>query len=160
MKKSQDVFEYPIVLRKHLNYMSFSIPDLGIFATLDLPPNNKFTPQYFLKMATEIAKLWLKASLHLKEKKWTPLPSDIRHSIKKAERRALSPLQFAKLTGVSEQTIRRDIDRGLIKAKRTSGGYRKIPETQVPMYLQFLDSGKKRARVKRYELKKFLNKTQ
>jgi len=43
--------------------------------------------------------------------------------------------------GVSEQTIRRDIERGILRAKKTTGGHRKIPEAQLPLYLGFLKGG-------------------
>lgn len=144
MKKHISVFEYPIVVRQHLSYMTFSMPDLGLFETLELPKNNKLGKDYLIAAATRISRLWLKASEHTSKKKWVPPASDIKSSLRKAKK-DLTPLQFSKHAGVSEQTIRRDIERGIIRAKRTGGGHRKIPESQILLYADFLKSGNKRS---------------
>jgi excisionase family DNA binding protein len=145
MKKPSSVLEYPIVVRKHLNYITISMPDLGLFETLELPEKN-LNKDYVTLLAARISSLWIKATKHVNEKKWVPEASDIKSSVRKATKKDLTPLQFAKQAGVSEQTIRRDIERGIIKAKRTGGGHRKIPESQIPLYLQFLKSGNKRSK--------------
>jgi excisionase family DNA binding protein len=157
MKKPKSVLEYPIVVRQHMNYMTFSMPDLGLFETLELPKNNKLSKEYLINAATRMSRLWLKATEHINKKKWVPEASDIKSSVRKSTKRDLTPLQFAKHAGVSEQTIRRDIERGIIKAKRTGGGHRKIPESQLHLYLQFLKSGNKRSKEDRKVMQKLLD---
>ncbi len=124
--------------------MTISMPDLGFFEILELPPNNKINKDYVTQLATRISRLWIKATKHVEEKKWIPDASDIKSSIKKAKAKGLSPLEFAAQVGVSKQTIRRDIERGIIRARRTRGGHRKIPEAQIPLYLEFMKTGNKR----------------
>jgi excisionase family DNA binding protein len=157
MKKPKSVLEYPIVVRQHLNYMTFSMPDLGLFETLDLPKNNKLNREYVVSAATRMTRLWVKATEHINKKKWVPVASDIKSSVKKSAKKDLTPLQFANQVGISEQTIRRDIERGIIKAKRTGGGHRRIPEAQLPLYLQFLKSGNKRSKEDRKVMQKLLD---
>lgn len=98
MKKPKSVLEYPIVTKKHLNYMTVSMPDLGLFEILELPGGNKINKDYVTQLVTRIARL----------------------------------------VGISQDTLRRDIDRGILRAKKTNGGHRQIPEAQVPVYLDFL----------------------
>lgn len=159
MKKPKSVLEYPIVVRQHMSYMTFSMPDLGLFETLELPKNNKLNKEYVISAATRMSRLWLKAMDHINKKKWVPEASDIKSSIRKSAKKDLTPLQFAKHASVSEQTIRRDIERGIIRAKRTGGGHRKIPESQIHLYLQFLKSGNKRSKDDLKVMQKLLDKT-
>jgi excisionase family DNA binding protein len=50
--------------------------------------------------------------------------------------KALSPKQVAQVIGVSEATLKRWCDRGLIDTQRTSGGHRRITEASVLDYLK------------------------
>lgn len=72
MKKPKSVLEYPIVVRQHLSSMTFSMPDLGLFETLELPKNNKLSKEFIISAATRMSRLWLKATDHIHKKKWVP----------------------------------------------------------------------------------------
>ena len=59
MKKPSSVLEYPIVVRKHLNYITISMPDLGLFETLELPKKN-LNKDYVTLLAARISSIWIK----------------------------------------------------------------------------------------------------
>ena len=150
MKKPSHVLEYPLVVRKVLENMTVSVPDLGIWATLPTPPKVKtekgyvtqFNDEYALLLGREILRTYKKATLHMHEKKWVPDASDIRAVVKKAEKDLTVP-KFTKLINqvvtVSEDTVRRDLEKGIIKGLKTSGGHRRIPGSEVGAYLAYLE---------------------
>lgn len=150
MKKPSHILEYPLVVRKVLENMTVSIPDLGIWTTLPTPPKIKteksyvtqFNDEYALLLGREILRTYKKATLHMHEKKWVPDASDIRAVVKKSEKDLTVP-KFTKLINqvvtVSEDTVRRDLEKGVIKGLKTSGGHRRIPGSEVGAYLAYLE---------------------
>lgn len=161
MKKPNSVLDYPLVLRKHLNYMTISIPDLGITLVEELPADKKLTKDYVTQISKRMAEAWIKAQRIIVDKsqhrKHLPAASDIRGSVKKKEK-DLSPSDFSELVGVSKRTIIRDCEKKLIRARRTSGGHYRIPLTQVSLYQDYLKHHKKHA--KDHWLKKAMDKLQ
>ena len=149
MKKPTSILEYPVVLRKHLNFMTISIPDLGITLVEELPKDKKLNKNYVTQIAQKIGAAWVKGQRVLMDKsqhrKYIPEASDIRSSVKKPEK-DLSPAQFAKLVGVSKETIIRDCKKQLIRARRTSGGHFRIPLAQVGLYQEYLKEHTKHAK--------------
>lgn len=149
MKKPSSVLEYPLVIRKVLESMTISAPDLSLWHTIALPPkklqNNHyvtvFSDEYALLLGRAMIDLWKKTNIHIKEKKWAPAASDIKNSVRKSQK-ALSVPKFCALVNdvikVSEDTIRRDIDKKKIKAYKTSGGHRRIPASELGVYLELL----------------------
>ena len=161
MKQPTSVLEYPVVLRKHLTFMTISIPDLGITLVEELPPQKKLNKDYVTKIGIKIAEAWVKAQKIMKDKsqakKYLPEASDIRGSLKKPEK-ALSPARFAELVGVSKRTIIRDCQKRIIRARQTTGGHFKIPVAQVGLYQEYLKQHKKHA--KDHWLKKAMERLQ
>lgn len=161
MKRPASVLEYPVVLRKHLNFMTISIPDLGVTLIEELPPSKKLNRDYVTRIAMKITEAWLKAQKIIKDKsehrKYLPTASDIRTSIKKPEK-DLTPARFAELVGVSKETIIRDCAKKLIRAKRTSGGHYRIPIAQVGLYQEYLKQHRKHS--KDHWLKTAMNRLQ
>ncbi len=153
MKKPSSVLEYPIVLRKVLEYMTISSPDLSIFKSLPLPEkklaNNryvtKFSNEYALSLGLALIEIWKECDSHIQTKKWAPAASDIKSSVKKSEK-ALTVPAFKKLVEltvqVSEDTIRRDVDDKRIKSYKTRGGHRRIPTSELGPYLELLKDKK------------------
>lgn len=151
MKKPSHVLEYPLVVRKVLENMTISLPDLSIWTTLALPPKVKtengyvtqFNDEYALKLGREILRTYTKATKHMYEKKWVPSASDIKSVVTKQDKPLTVPA-FAKLISqvvpVSKDTIRRDIDRDIIKCAKTSGGHRRIPGSEIGRYLNYLQT--------------------
>lgn len=149
MKEPRSVLDYPVVLRKHLNFMTISIPDLGITLVTELPADRKLNKDYVTKISGKIAEAWVKAQRVMVDKsqhrKYLPPASDIRNSVKKPEK-ALSPARFAAMVGVSKETIIRDCKKRLIKCRRTSGGHFRIPLVQVSLYQDYLKQHKRHAK--------------
>ena len=76
------ILDYPIVIKKYQGYLVISVPDLGVTHIEDLPPKNRLTKPYVFKLATALAKVWLKSAAILKKKsmiqKEPPVCSSIR----------------------------------------------------------------------------------
>ena len=51
-------------------------------------------------------------------------------------RRLFSPKEIAQALGVSQASIKRWVDKGIIKAEKTSGGHRKISLSALQEYLK------------------------
>lgn len=149
-KKPRSILEYPVVVRKVLEDMVISIPDLGFWIQLPLPPkkinlsSNNHAPQddlneeYLLALARGIKSAWIKGHKHILEKKWAPDASTFKQSIQKAERDLTVPQFLKRLKphlDISENTVRREIKRGAIKCKQTKGGHNRIPLAELEIYL-------------------------
>jgi excisionase family DNA binding protein len=151
MKKRPSPFHYPVVLRQHMSFLTISVPDLGISLIEELPENQILNKDYISKIGLKVAEAWLKAQKIIQDKhsvkKYLPTASMTKDSIQKAEK-DLTPTQFASLVGISARTITRDCGKGLIRAKRTSGGHYKIPIAQVSIYKEYLKRHKKHANEK------------
>lgn len=149
MKKPKSVLEYPLVLRKVLDSISVSAPDLSIWSSLPLPPVVKkdnryvteFSDEYALRLGRAMIATWRKVDRHIQEKKWAPEASDIRSSVTKSQK-ALTLPAFVKLVNehveISEDSVRRDIDSGRLRAFKTSGGHRRISISELAGYLESL----------------------
>lgn len=169
MKKPSHVLEYPLVVRKVQNSLTVSVPDLSIWGTLELPPKVKtekgyvtqFNDEYALKLGREILRTYSRATRHMSEKKWVPNASDIKAVVTKQDKPLTVPA-FTKLIGqvvpVSQDTVRRDIERGIIKCSKTSGGHRRIPGSEVGRYLAYLEG--KTARKPGKEITQVMNRVE
>jgi excisionase family DNA binding protein len=153
MKKPSSILEYPIVIRKVLNFLTISSPDLSIFKSIPLPEkrisNNRyvtqFNDQYALSLGRAVIEIWKDVDRHIQTKKWAPAASHIKHTVTKSQK-ALSVPAFKKLVAmtvdVSEDTIRRDVDDKRIKSYKTRGGHRRIPASELGPYLELLKDKK------------------
>lgn len=149
-KKPRSILEYPVVVRKVLEDMVISIPDLGFWIQLPLPPKkinsnaNTTVPQddlneeYLLTLARGIKSAWIKGHKHILEKKWAPDASTFKQSVQKSEKDLTVPQFLKRLKphlDISENTLRREIRRGAIKSKQTKGGHNRIPSSELEIYL-------------------------
>jgi excisionase family DNA binding protein len=150
MKKPSHVLEYPLVVRKVQDSLTVSVPDLSIWGTLELPPKVKtqngyvtqFNDEYALKVGREVLRTYVRATKHMNEKKWVPGASDIKAVVTKQDKPLTLPAFrniVAQAVPVSLNTIRRDVDRGVIKCAKTSGRHRRIPGSEVGRYLAYLE---------------------
>lgn len=141
MKNPTSALEYPVVIKRSLNYLTVSVPDLGISLTEELPKANKLDRLYAEKIGKKVIAAWIKAQDVMKRKTGAhkPLPdaSLIKDSVKVAEK-PLTPTKFAKYVGVSFRTIIRDCEKGLIACERTRGGHYKIPHSEIALYKEYL----------------------
>lgn len=150
MTKPKSVLEYPVVVAKVLDSITVSVPDIGHFEPAIPSPkkvlrNNRyvtdFDDEYALLIGKAVLKAWRAADTHIQEKRWVPDASRIKDILKVAEK-DLSITEFTKEVQkskrISQSTIRRDIDRGIIKASKTSGGHRRIPASEIQRYVSYL----------------------
>ena len=119
MKKPSSVLEYPIVVRKVLEFLTISSPDLSIFKSIPLPPKKKinnryvtsFSDEYALRLGKAIIDIWKDVDGHIQTKKWVPEASDIKHTVKKSEK-ALSLSEFTKLVNAHANVLKPLVDTG------------------------------------------------
>jgi hypothetical protein len=141
MRKPNSPFQYPVVLRQHLNFMTISVPDLGISLIEEMPEQKRLNKDYVTRIGLKVAEAWLKAQKIINEKsgakKFLPYPSMTKESIRAPEK-DLSPQKMAQLVGVSKCTVIRDCKKGIIRSRRTSGGHFKIPVAQLGLYQAYL----------------------
>lgn len=154
MKTLTHPLEYPIVIRKVLEDLMISIPDLSIFKSIPLPEkrisNNRyvtqFSDEYATRLGRAIIEIWKEVDGHIQTKKWAPPASSIKHTVTKSGK-ALSVPAFKKLVAmtvdVSQDTIRRDVDDKRIKSYKTRGGHRRIPASELGPYLELLKDKKR-----------------
>lgn len=145
MENKVTTFDYPIILKHVHGFLTFSIPDLGISEKIPIDRN--------FYQATQIEKhkeqIWQilvnvlqESEKHIIYKKWIPDASQIKASIRKPEKDYSLP-EFRKILSqhitVSENTLRRAIEKGLIICLKTEGGHRRIPESEIDRYLKSVE---------------------
>jgi excisionase family DNA binding protein len=159
MKKiKQTSLEYPVVLRKVLNEIVISVPDLGFWKSIRLEEKSdelNSTPQsaktaridsdiilsedMLMAVAECLKQTWIYVDDHLNKKKWIPEPSTFRETVKKSDIKDFTLPEFtealSKYMSISENTVRREIKRGTIQCYQTEGGHRRIPYQELELYL-------------------------
>ena len=146
--------EYPVVLRKVLNEIVISVPDLGYWKSIRLEqpedglnsaktanPANDFqlTEDVLRGVLEGLKHTWVYIDDHINQKKWVPEPSTFRQTVQKSEVKDFTlpefTLELAKYMSISENTVRREIKRGTIQCYQTEGGHRRIPFQEMELYL-------------------------
>jgi excisionase family DNA binding protein len=149
MKNPHSALYYPVVIKRSLDYITISVPDLGIALVENIPNSNKLDIDYITRIGKKVAEAWVKSQEIMKKKEahQSPLPeaSLVKESLKMAEK-PLTPTKFAKYVGVSFMTVIRDCKKGLIQSERTSGGHYKIPHSEIAIYKEYLKKHIKFAR--------------
>jgi excisionase family DNA binding protein len=145
MKKQPTHFDYPITIKKHLDFFVFSVPDLGITIVEDLPPGGRFTPVYLLKLAKTLGRTWIKIGQRLQQfneaEKKPPRPSRQRTVLDERVRTLMTATELANRLGVSRMSVHRLCEKGLLEYEETSGGHRRFSELQLKKYLACISSG-------------------
>ncbi len=140
MPKRHLALEYPVIIKQHLGFIVFSVPDLGINLVENLPVGGKLSREYVVSLAASLGKTWIKSSDRLRAfreaGKSPPEPSSIKATLSERQDLGFTPPQAAKLLGVSVNTVRRMVDRGTLKAEVTDGGHRKISESEIRKWLE------------------------
>ena len=138
--------DYPVVLKRVLNDVVISIPDLGHWTSLKLEIENsaisattEISDEWFEKLKEKIKQSWVYIENHKNSKKWVPDPSTFRQSLQKPENEDFTLPEFVKalspFMNISENTVRREIKRGQIKCYVTEGGHRRIPFSELEFYV-------------------------
>ena len=137
-------FDYPIVFKHIHGYLTISIPDLGISEKIKFSKKH-FNSAVFNENKIEILVAFLEVlklgENHLKTKKWIPEPSQIKSQLKKAEKDYSLPefrVALSPYLNLSENTLRREIQRGRLICYTTEGGHRRIPHSELGRYIQDL----------------------
>lgn len=155
MKKiTKETLRFPIVLKMVVDDLIVSVPDLGFFKNLPLKLEKTsgdssksatviVSNEFKIALAEEILDLWSKTETHRQEKKWQPSPSSFKQSLNPAEEDYSLPDFVRKLNqyiSISENTVRREIKRGVIRCYQTEGGHRRIPSSEIAVYLKKIES--------------------
>lgn len=154
-KQNSKNFDYPIVVRRVVNDLVFSIPDLGYFKHMNLKPfksaesantSNSATtsfvdlnPEFQKEFMKQMESAWAYVGNHMATKKWLPNPSTFKQSVQKGEEDYSLPEFVEKLKEfmtISENTVRREIKRGKIQCYQTEGGHRRIPFSELKRYVE------------------------
>lgn len=162
MKKlNMNSLDYPVVLRRVLNDLVVSVPDLGYWKSVPLLEQNNnensaisakneqmedlaeskilLTSEIIQQFSDAIKQAWVYIDDHKQNKLWVPEPSTFRKSIEKPDQQDFTLPEFTKRLSehmsISENTVRREIKRGVIKCYQTEGGHRRIPYQELELYL-------------------------
>lgn len=148
MKNPSSALYYPVVIKRSMDYITISVPDLGIALVENIPDSNRLDKDYVTRIGKKVAEAWVKSQEIMRKKgshkNHLPEASLVRDSLKIAEK-PLTPTKFSKYVGVSFMTIIRDCKKGIIKSERTSGGHYKIPHSELSIYREYLKNHIKHA---------------
>ena len=142
MENKLTSFDYPIVLKHVHGFLTFSVPDLGISEKFPIAKDFYQSSQiekHKEKIWQMLVNVLQESEKHIDQKKWVPDASQIKTSLKKPEKDYSLP-EFKKILSqhitVSENTLRRAIEKGQIICLKTEGGHRRIPESEIDRYLK------------------------
>ncbi len=155
MKKPIEPLKYIVGLRQTQDYLQVFSPDIGAGIGIKLPkknsPNGTFSKDISdsdkKALGEAVLKVFDMIEEHLKTKSWKPPRTSFKEFLKVLPERELSVTEFTqiinKFTKVSADTVRRDVDKGIILATKTTGGksgrgHRKIPYSEVVRYIKYL----------------------
>ena len=68
MKKSLSPFDYPIVIRQNLGFITISVPDLNIIMTEEIPVTKKLEKNFLIRIAKSVGLAWVKVSHQIYQK--------------------------------------------------------------------------------------------
>lgn len=138
MKHSHAPFEYPVVIKQTLDFIVVSVPDLGITMTEELPPAGRINKDYVTKIATTLAKTWIRVNKLMIDRSIANIelnsPSKIRQTLGVKTDKEISAPRVAKILGVHPDTVRRMADRGELPCFYTPGGHRRFLEGHIESF--------------------------
>lgn len=144
MSRSFSPFDYPIVIKQAMGFITISVPDLGITVVESLPPGGRMDPKFLLKIANHIGRSWIKANEEIQRMKGhrpLPRPSSTKGILNPDPDPGLSTPHAAKVLGVHENTVRNLVEAKIMKCKKTAGGHRRFAEGEVLRVKALMDSG-------------------
>ncbi len=137
MKKHISPFDYPIVIRQNMGFITISVPDLNIIMAEEIPVTKKLEKNFLMKIAKTVGLAWVKVShqIHRKQAR-RRLPSKTKAIL--SPRYSNKPLKIAAaalVLGVSENTLRRMVARKQISCVKTAKGHRRFTESSLNKWL-------------------------
>lgn len=134
-KNNHDPRSYPVTVKMHQGFITFSLTDFHHFSVIDAPPKGQPSKKHLLEIGVGVWKGWLKAQERLqtfdKVSKKAPSPSLASKVIESRKYKKLSVADVAKILNCSENTVRRKADRGEIPCEITDGGTRRFLEKDI-----------------------------
>ncbi len=145
--RSHRPLSYPIVIKQVHESLVISSPDLETHLSLYIG-TAPITEKLMFDVMEKILKLWSLAQNKTKDfsaaRMKPPVPSSIRGVLSVPREHELNLPDAAKALSVSQNTLRRMIKRGAIKARFTDGGHRRISEVEIREYLERKSTNGKR----------------
>ena len=138
MKKRLTAFDYPLVVRKDLGFITVSVPDLNIIMVEDMPVQGRLEKHFLQKLAKIIGLCWLQVDAQIKlEKTKIAKPSKIKNILSPMYKtRPLKINEASKILGVSENTLRRMVRRRQIACVKTAQGHRRFTEASLKKWIE------------------------
>ena len=138
MKKTLTAFDYPLVVRQNLGFITVSVPDLNIIMAEDVPVKGKLEKHFLLKIAKTIGLTWLKIDEQIKrEQTKIARPSKTKKILSPMfKNKPLKINEASKILGVSENTLRRMVRRRQIACIKTARGHRRFTESSLKNWIE------------------------
>ena len=137
MKNRVSAFDYPILIRQNLGFITVSVPDLNIIMVEDRPLKGRLEKHFLLKLAKTIGLCWLKIDEQIKlEKTKIAKPSKTKKILSPMyKNQPLKINEASKILGVSENTLRRMVRRRQIACVKTARGHRRFTEASLKKWI-------------------------
>ena len=138
MKKTLTAFDYPLVVRQNLGFITISVPDLNIIMAEDIPVKGKLEKHFLMKIAKTIGLTWLKIDEQIKrEQTKIAKPSKTKKILSPLfKNKPLKINEASKILGVSENTLRRMVKRRQIACIKTARGHRRFTESSLKNWIE------------------------
>ena len=137
MKKILTAFDYPLIIRKNLGFITISVPDLNIIMAEDIPVKGKLEKHFLMKIAKTIGLTWLKIDEQIKrEQTKIAKPSKTKKILSPLfKNKPLKINEASKILGISENTLRRMVKRRQIACIKTARGHRRFTESSLKNWI-------------------------
>lgn len=144
LNKDKTPLDYSIVIKKHLDFMVITIPDLQINHIEELPKNGRIDGEFLGRITSALNQCWAKAQGKLKSFESanleSPSPSLIRSTISmdltpQTQMEFTAP-EAARFLGCSENTVRRAIKSGKLRCRLSPGGHRRLLREDLDEFRQ------------------------
>lgn len=138
MKNTSTAFDYPIVIRQNLGFLTITVPDLNIVMAEEFPVSGKLEKHFLMKVARSIGLTWLKVDKQIKRKQARlRKPSPTKNIMSPLfKNKPINTPEAARILGVSENTLRRMVSRKQISCIKTAKGHRRFTESTLKKWVE------------------------
>lgn len=138
MKNTTTAFDYPIVIRQNMGFLTITVPDLNIVMAEEIPVTGKLEKHFLMKVARGVGLAWLKVDKQIKRKqarlrKPSPTKTIMGPRFKN---KPINTPEAARILGVSENTLRRMVKRKQISCVKTAKGHRRFSEASLKKWVE------------------------
>lgn len=139
MKPKKTALDYPVVIRKNLDFIEISIPDIGPQVIINPPIGGVLSQKFLFEIAKAVGKVWLMSQSALKEPVNKTYKFTSTKEVVKQKPKMLKIKEATKRLGISENTLRRSG----IPCEITPGGHRRYDPLIIEAYREYLISQEK-----------------